>query len=102
MLQRAKSAARAQRIFISYLLQLIIASFRLNSDASLWSSLLQTASDSRFADKWSSVASPVDTATTGGKTACAKRGYPPAQMSPGYNSKLPVRGFDLHQPEPKN
>jgi hypothetical protein len=31
-----------------------------------------------------------------------KKGYPPAQMSPGYNSKLPVPGFDLHQPEPKN
>jgi hypothetical protein len=54
MLQRTKVARKAQRIFISNLLQLILvilASFTSNSHAGVYFPSFRTADDKRLADK---------------------------------------------------
>jgi len=51
MLQRTKVARKAQRIFISNLLQLILASFTSNSHAGVYFPSFRVADDSRIADK---------------------------------------------------
>jgi hypothetical protein len=88
MLQRAKSAAKAQRIFIFDLLQLILASFTSNLHAGVRFASLRAAGDSRFADEATlRLRRLVGTPILAQQTTCSKS-RTPAEMSPAYDNHI--------------